>query len=132
MLELWILDDKGLPVPESDVNAWAEWYERHDEARRVAWTELGGGVAVSTVFLGAAVVLSPKAQRRLWETLVFGGPLDGEQGRYATLAEAKEGHERICRAARPSRLRVALFPLLAPPTRFVLRLWRRIRSCRTQ
>jgi hypothetical protein len=34
----------------------------------------------------------------LWESMVFGGPLDGEQRRYATRAEADAGHTALCMA----------------------------------
>jgi hypothetical protein len=36
----------------------------------------------------------------LWETMVFGGPLDGEMMRYTSRAEAFDGHQEMCRRVR--------------------------------
>jgi hypothetical protein len=35
------------------------------------------------------------ARPLLFETMVFGGPLDGEQTRYSTWDEAKSGHDAM-------------------------------------
>lgn len=62
-----------------------------DDYRRVASTEVGD-VRVSTVFLpidhgygdGPPVI---------YETMIFGGDLDGDQWRYVTEADAIAGHQ---------------------------------------
>jgi hypothetical protein len=94
----YILDVRGEPVPCDDVAAWAFWFETAD--RRVAQDmdegEGAAGVRVSTVFLGLdhAFAGGPPI---LWESLVFGGALDGEQRRYTSRAAALEGHQELCR-----------------------------------
>ena len=81
----------GEPVPCDDSAEWCRWFESGD--RRVASTHVGD-VLVSTVFLainhnyGAGPPL-------LFETMVFGGPLDEHCERYASRAEAVAGHERV-------------------------------------
>jgi len=58
------------------------------------------GVIVSTMFL--AINHNPNRNGRplLWETMVFGGPLDGEQLRYETRQQAHAGHEAMCARVR--------------------------------
>jgi len=59
------------------------------------------GVVVSTVFLGMNT--SP-GKPKWFETMVFGGPLDGERAHYETCAEAEAGHaEMIVRVQRAPR-----------------------------
>ena len=51
---------------------------------------------VSTVFLGLDHNYSPFGPPVLWESLVFGGPLDGEMDRYSSRAQALAGHQALC------------------------------------
>jgi hypothetical protein len=53
-------------------------------------------IRVSTVFLGLdhAFRGGPPV---LWETMVFGGVLDGEMDRYTSKAAAFAGHQAMCR-----------------------------------
>jgi hypothetical protein len=62
------------------------------EERQVGYTEIGAeGVHVSTVWLGldSGFGAGPPL---IFETMIFGGPLDDEQWRYATEEEARAGH----------------------------------------
>ena len=70
---------------------WAELYEK-PAGRRVARTVVSDGVDVSTVLLGLDHRFGGDGPPIIFETMVFGGPLDGEQDRYATRAEAEAGH----------------------------------------
>ena len=84
----YVLDADGNPKPEPDLMAWAKWFETGD--RIVARTKVGEA-EVSTVFLG--LDHSPGASvPLLYETLIFGGPHDGESERYATKEQAQKGH----------------------------------------
>jgi len=75
----------------------AEW--RHDpEHSRVAKTEIDE-VMVSTVFLGVNHNLA-FGKPHLFETMVFGGEMDGEMQRYSTWDEALAGHEQIVAAVK--------------------------------
>lgn len=53
-------------------------------------------IRISTVFLGLDHQYG-SGPPILWETMVFGGVLDGFQERYATKAEALAGHQEVCR-----------------------------------
>lgn len=85
------IEDEGGPVVAVDgMVAWAMWMASHD--RRVALSKVGD-CEVSTVFLGSDHAWAGPPM--LYETLVFGGALDGEMLRYGTRAEAVAGHERM-------------------------------------
>jgi hypothetical protein len=49
-------------------------------------------VLVSTVWLGVDHSWTGEGPPIIFETMIFGGALDGEQRRYATEAQAHEGH----------------------------------------
>lgn len=89
MLDTYILDGHR-PVLEPDPIKWALGMRRVD--RRVA-QDVVGDVRVSTVFLGIDHrFLDTKGPPLVFETMVFGGPLDQEQLRYSTWEEAERGH----------------------------------------
>lgn len=94
---LYILDGRE-PVHCPDTIAWAEWMEqaRAKELTRVAETSVGpvlDSTLVSTIFLG--VNHSFGEPPILFETMVFGGPLDGEIQRCGTWDEAAAQHEAV-------------------------------------
>lgn len=70
------------------------------EDKRVALTELGNLGSVSTVFLRMDHNFTGEGPPVLFETLVFGGKLDGKMERYCTEAEALAGHERMVERVR--------------------------------
>ena len=76
-------------VPVDSIQEWAKWFETAD--RHVALDELPNG-RVSTVFRGLDHCFMPGGRPLLFETMVFGGPLDQEQERYSTWEEAEAGH----------------------------------------
>jgi len=83
-----------------DLDTWARWFAKSD--RMVAKTELYGSL-VSTIFLGVDHNFTLKGPALLFETLVFGGPLDQEMDRYSTWGQAEAGHaamvERVSQAS---------------------------------
>lgn len=86
----YILKD-GEPVEELDDLAWAKWMKGADPS--IAMT-IVGEATVSTVFLG----IDPNVHQGpplVFETMVFGGPDDQSCERYATKADAVEGHDAI-------------------------------------
>ncbi len=75
----YILNEQGEPVAEPDLIKWATWFER--AKRHVAdETNDAAGSRVSTVFLGLDYGFHTGLPI-LWETMVFGGRLNGEQTR---------------------------------------------------
>lgn len=107
MTDRYILDAAGNPQPCEDLLEWGRWMETAPRgvARDIDEGPDGGTIRVSTVFLGLdhSFVGGPPV---LWETLVFGGPLDGEMERYTSKADALRGHQAMCArvtAALPAR-----------------------------
>jgi hypothetical protein len=88
-----------------DLMTWARWLQNTTDARRVAIDDFTGG-RVSTVFLGLDHSLG-NGPPILFETLIFGGPLDGEQWRYCTWKEAETGHQHALALARKAADRIA-------------------------
>jgi hypothetical protein len=95
----YILDADWNPVPCEDILEWGRWMEKaerhlsHDiqeDARD------GTQIRISTVFLGLDHAFGNEPAI-LWETMIFGGLLDGFHERYATKAEALAGHQEACR-----------------------------------
>lgn len=83
----------GLDGSELDV---LEWAATPFEERIVGNTHLPNGdeeVRVSTIWLGLDHALGDPPM--IFETMVFGGPTDMEQHRYATLEEARVGHAGV-------------------------------------
>ena len=85
-MKSYTLDEKGTPVHEPDMMTWARWFESAD--RKVA-KETIGEAEVSTVFLGLDHNWGD-GPPILWETMVFGGPLDQEQERCSGSREQAE------------------------------------------
>lgn len=86
------------PIPCDDLLKWAQWFETAD--RHVADDDVNG-VRVSTVFLGADHRFG-FGSPLLFETMVFGGSLDGAQCRYTSWRVAGLGHKRMMERVRKS------------------------------
>ena len=87
----FVLDERGEPVPERDLEAWTRWFERAD--RSIGRTIVAPHVTVLTTFRGIAEADDKGAPPALFESRVCGGVLDGEERRHRTRAEALVGHE---------------------------------------
>ena len=76
--------------------------------RRLAFRDLGDVGSVSTIWLGLDLGFSWPAGGPpvIFETMIFGGPLDGYCERWTTEAEARAGHRAFVRLLRgPGRPR---------------------------
>ena len=100
MSDLYILDGKT-PVRAVSVEDWGRWFE--DAERHVADLR-DGDIRVSTVFLGIDHQWG-SGPPKLFETMVFGGPLDGEQNRCSTWEQAEEMHREMARRVTEAVLR---------------------------
>jgi hypothetical protein len=90
----------GQPVHEPDVIRWARWFASALHERIVAKTKLGdGSIQVSTMFLGVDHQLG-RGRPILWETMVFGGPLDQEMDGYTSRENAVRGHAAMVERVR--------------------------------
>lgn len=86
--EYYILDENHVAVPVDQIT-WARMFSKTSD-RIVGKTATGDG-DVSTVFLGLDHAYG-EGPPLLFETLVFGGPLDQEMVRYSTYEQAEQGH----------------------------------------
>ena len=96
MSKYYIWKDKEA-IPIVDVIEWATWFEKNE--RRVGFTEIRD-VEVSTVFLGLDHSFGVIEEPLIFETMVFGGPLDQDQEHYSTWDQAEEGHKRMVEKVR--------------------------------
>lgn len=92
----WILDGHT-PVPTRSVLEWGQMFERMDRhvARDIVEQPESDPVTVSTVFLGIDHNFFGSGPPLLFESMVFGGPLDEETYRYPTWDAAAEGHKLL-------------------------------------
>lgn len=92
---LYTLDDQGEPVACESMLEWSAWFATAD--RQVALDTVGD-MRISTVFMGMDHAFNG-GPPMLWETLIMGGPLDGEGRRYSSRLAAMRGHaEFLARA----------------------------------
>lgn len=81
-------DWNGVPI---SMDRWRELFETIED-RQVANTDLGPLGHVSTVWLGLDYSWG-SGPPLIFETMVFGGPLDQTMDRYSTVEDAQMGHE---------------------------------------
>jgi hypothetical protein len=98
----YILDEHDNPQRCDDLYEWGMFMQ--DKNRRRVAQDLDEGneaegtrVCVSTIFLGIDHRHFGKGAPILWETMVFGGVLDGEMQRYTSKEAALRGHQEMCR-----------------------------------
>lgn len=73
-----------------------EWARDFDVDRKVKNTVLPDGARISTIFLGLDHQFCGNGPPLIFETMVFGGPLDKcRKWRYSTEEDVLEGHFRI-------------------------------------
>lgn len=84
----YILNEKNEPVPEPDCLVAAQFLESGN--RIVAQSDVGDA-HLSTVFLCLDHGMGRPGGPVLYESMWFGGPMDGDQRRYRTREEALEG-----------------------------------------
>ena len=87
----YILEDKT-PVPCHNLIEWAKWFVMNRDKKVVKQENLPGDVYVSTVFLGVDHAMIGSEEPLLFETMVFGGELDGECARCSTWEQAEVQH----------------------------------------
>jgi len=98
----YILDDENRALLARSAREWSQWFEEASRTgRRVVgldeFIDDGEIVRVSTVFLGLDHRFGQDdGAPILFETMVFGGQLEGEMWRYETWEQAKLGHQRVC------------------------------------
>lgn len=91
MTEYYRLTEDGAVVPCSPKEGMRQW----GADRRIGLYE-APGVRVSTVFMPLNHQFGD-GPPLVFETMVFGGPLDGEMERYSTKQDAEVGHAAMVR-----------------------------------
>lgn len=95
---------RDLKLVQVGLLEWAMWLENMQNS--IDHTTIGE-TNVSTVFLGIDYNFCftdlPNHRPILFESMIFGGPLDQFQWRYSTLGEAKQGHAELVAAVREDR-----------------------------
>lgn len=99
----YILDGK-MAIACDDLDKWIEWWKQVGNEGRIVAQDQVGDVLVSTVFLAINHQFRPHGPPLIFETMVFGGPLDQEQRRYSTWEEAEAGHKEILAAVKAPHL----------------------------
>jgi hypothetical protein len=89
-----------------DMMTWAKMFE-NPAHRRVAETAIGDKCSVSTIFLGLDHNWRGVGDPVLFETMIFGGPLDAHSWRYTTWNEAERGHAEAVEQASKAAQQVA-------------------------
>lgn len=100
-LKHWILDEEGHAI-EVDLITWAKWLE-HPDNRIVGYTQITSEVWVSTVFIGIDMGfrdITGGGPPILFETMIFGGPLNDTMDRYSSYDDAMTGHKMYVKRAR--------------------------------
>jgi hypothetical protein len=88
----YILRD-GEVVEELDHTVWSRWFENtYQDVEHIARTETAHSMVV-TRFLAVNLTLARDEPPLLFETSVDGGWLEGQGEKYATLDDARTGHE---------------------------------------
>ena len=105
MLDKYILNENGEPVIEHDILKWAAWLEPALSAggTGVILQEIDD-VKVSTIFLSIDNNFfgTPPI---LWETMVFGGPLEGRMDRCSGSREqAMAMHARMVARVKAAKI----------------------------
>jgi hypothetical protein len=95
--KFYILDEENRPV-EADVLTWGRFFQGH--RRWVGFTFVTSEVSVSTIFIGVDHRHYGEGPPLLFETMIFGGPLDQHHWRYASWDDADTGHKVAVRKAR--------------------------------
>ena len=99
MSDKYILKGKR-PIPCNDLLKWADWMQtancvvRKDTAKVTFAGKPVGEIMISTVFLGLDHSFGGD-EPLLFETIVFGGPLDQEMERCTTWEAAEKMHEKM-------------------------------------
>lgn len=95
---LYVLDAADHVVEVTNFVTWGRYMEGGN--RHVAYTQITSEIEVSTVFLGIDHRTWGKGPPVLFETMIFGGPLDGSCDRYTSYDDAQTGHAMAVAKAR--------------------------------
>lgn len=96
MTRKYILKNRKI-YPCDDLLLWGTWLEEND--RHVGDDQIDD-IRISTVFLGLDRSFVESAQPILFETMLFGGPINQDGCRYEDIESAESGHETAVSCAK--------------------------------
>lgn len=96
--KMYVLDFENHVTEVKDVASWGLFME--SDAKVIGYTEITSECCVSTVFIGIDHRIYGRGPPMLFETMIFGGPLDEYQWRYASYDDAVTGHKMAVTNAR--------------------------------
>ena len=95
-MRFYKLDNKRRVVgPITDLQ-WIEWMASTPQESRVVKQTTIGEFEISTVFLGIDTHPNASGEPLVFETMIFGGNLDGGTRRVSTWNRALENHRAAC------------------------------------
>lgn len=97
-LRYYVLDADNRVVAANLIER-AQWFEAIGN-RVVGYTQITSECQVSTVFLGLDHRFGGDGPPLVFETMIFGGPLQGSVWRYSSYDDADAGHKAAVRRAR--------------------------------
>jgi hypothetical protein len=87
------------PVPCNDMEYFAQGFDDENEVAHTTvflprrwWWPFRPKVEVSTIFMGFDHDFTRQGPPLLFETVIYGGTLNGRQWRYSTWKQAEDGH----------------------------------------
>lgn len=98
MTKKYILKNRKI-YPCDDLMLWGAWMEENRSNRHVGDDQIGD-IWVSTVFLGLDHSYRNNGVPILFETMLFGGPIDQDMNRYEDIESAESGHESAVSCAK--------------------------------
>jgi hypothetical protein len=96
----YILSNTGQVIKCKKFSAWPNFMSSID-GRIIAEDNIGN-VTISTVFLGINNSCDESEQPKIFETMVFGGLLNGTESHCATLKQAKAMHKKMVQRVKQS------------------------------
>ena len=96
-------DELGNLLPMPDTDTFAAWDDPEIVRRLIARTVIAPGIIVSTLCLGPdhlGLAEMVDGEPRLYETIIVGGPHDGQLWPLATRGEAERDHNEAVLIAR--------------------------------
>lgn len=112
MMPQWFILDHMHQAIKASMKEWAVWSSQDGgDVRRVAFTDIGNGVSISTVFLGLNHNFGA-GDPILFETMVFADlqlndfHMKETTRRYATWAEAQLGHNEVVALVRRAMFKI--------------------------
>lgn len=82
----------GRDVTPCTVEEWGAWYGTEPT---IVKEDSVNGVLIRTIFIGVDLRPKPTFPLKLFESMVYSGPMKGRTETYGTFGEAEQGHQNL-------------------------------------